>query len=194
MYGFVYLWKDCKRGKFYIGCHWGTEDDGYVCSSTVMRNAYRRRPKDFRRRVLARVHTNRADLLEIEHRWLQLIEDQELGRKYYNLSKRHFGHWTADPTQRLTVGQKVSKALTGKPSPKKGTKTKPHSEETRLKMSASQTGRKHSEATRLKMSQSKKGIKVVAAGTVWVTDGTVNKRVDKTKIPAGFVPGRTIVK
>ena len=32
-YGFVYIWFDRKHKRYYIGCHWGHEDDGYVCSS-----------------------------------------------------------------------------------------------------------------------------------------------------------------
>ena len=32
-YGFVYIWYDRKHHRYYIGCHWGTIDDGYICSS-----------------------------------------------------------------------------------------------------------------------------------------------------------------
>ena len=51
-YGFVYIWRDKKHNRYYIGCHWGTTDDGYLCSSNWMRDAYARRPGDFRRRIL----------------------------------------------------------------------------------------------------------------------------------------------
>ena len=43
-YGFIYIWYDNFRKMYYIGRHWGTEDDGYICSSNRMRDAYRRRP------------------------------------------------------------------------------------------------------------------------------------------------------
>jgi len=95
-YGFVYIWLDRKYNRFYIGCHWGLEDDKYICSSNWMRNSYRRRTHDFKRRILARVYTSKFDLLTEEHRWLSMIKSEELGKRYYNLSKRHFGHWTAD--------------------------------------------------------------------------------------------------
>lgn len=36
-YGFVYIWFDRKHHRFYIGCHWGHEEDGYICSSNWMR-------------------------------------------------------------------------------------------------------------------------------------------------------------
>lgn len=43
-YGFVYLWYDTYRKMYYIGSHWGTESDGYVCSSRRMKFAYKKRP------------------------------------------------------------------------------------------------------------------------------------------------------
>lgn len=107
-YGFVYIWYDKKHGRFYIGSHWGSEDDGYICSSRWMRNAYKRRPADFKRRILSRIDSSRGDLLQEEHRWLQMISDVELGTKYYNLTKHLNGHWTTDEEKRLTVGQRIS--------------------------------------------------------------------------------------
>lgn len=108
--GFVYIWRDRKHGRFYIGSHWGTEDDGYVCSSRWMRNAHRRRPEDFKRRIVARVESGRGDLLAEEHRWLQMIPDEELGSKYYNLTNHLNGHWTTDDGKSLTIKQKLSAA------------------------------------------------------------------------------------
>ena len=32
-------------------------------------------------------------MLEEEFKWLSLIPDRELGKQYYNYSKKHFGHW-----------------------------------------------------------------------------------------------------
>ena len=89
-YGFIYIWFDKKRKMFYIGCHWGTEDDGYICSSTRMRNVYRRRPKDFKRRILKKYIPKKSLLLE-EHKWLKLIKQEELGEKYYNYRNCLFG-------------------------------------------------------------------------------------------------------
>lgn len=69
-YGFVYVWRDRKRNKFYVGVTGGTETDGYVCSSKHMRKAHVRRKEDFKRRVVQKVYTN---LVEAEYHWLQLI-------------------------------------------------------------------------------------------------------------------------
>lgn len=110
-YGFVYVWHNTRKNKFYVGCHWGTEDDGYICSSKMMRNAYAYDKSIFKRRIVQRVYTNRQDLLEAEFRWLDQIKDEELGKKYYNLSKRHFGHWTSIPDEDrvLSLKEKISK-------------------------------------------------------------------------------------
>lgn len=109
-YGIVYIWHDRKHKRYYIGSHWGTEDDGYICSSRWMRNSYKRRKEDFRRRTLEKVFTNRKELLEAEYKWLQKINDDEIGIKYYNLTKHLNGHWSTDQGRRLTVGQKISAA------------------------------------------------------------------------------------
>ena len=112
-YGFVYIWRDRKHKMFYIGCHWGTEDDGYVCSSNRMRNAYNRRPNDFKRKIITKVYTNKRDLMFEEQVWLYMIPDEQLGKKYYNLRK-HIEHWQFNEEKTLSVKEKISKTLTGR--------------------------------------------------------------------------------
>ncbi len=70
MSGFIYIWRDRKYNRYYIGSHWGPENDGYVCSSTWMRQAISKRPGDFKRRILERFD-DREKINEIEHCWLQ---------------------------------------------------------------------------------------------------------------------------
>lgn len=111
--GFIYIWYDCKRKMYYIGCHWGTVEDGYICSSNRMRDAYRRRPQDFKRKIIQR-GIPRDILLEKEYKWLQLIDDNELGKKYYNLSKRHFGHWANNLNEKNKISEKISKKQIGR--------------------------------------------------------------------------------
>ena len=85
-YGIVYLWYDRKHKRYYIGCHWGTEDDGYICSSTWMKKSYKIRPQDFKRRILFFSNSiSYLNLLEEEAKWLSLIPEDELGKKYYNI-------------------------------------------------------------------------------------------------------------
>lgn len=82
-YGFVYIWRDKKYKRFYIGCHWGTEDDGYICSSSWMYNSFKRRREDFKRRILKRFYIKK-EMYDEEYRILNLIKEEELGIKYYN--------------------------------------------------------------------------------------------------------------
>lgn len=107
-YGFVYLWYDRKHKRYYIGCHWGTESDGYLCSSNWMRDAYKRRPEDFKRRILTSNIKDRTLMLETEYNWLQKIKKEELGKRYYNLSRKHFGHWSTDEQKVLSLKEKIS--------------------------------------------------------------------------------------
>lgn len=111
-YGFVYVWRDKKHNRLYVGCHWGTETDGYLCSSNWMRDSYKRRPDDFKRRIVQRV-SDRTELLTEEHKWLTQIKDEELGKKFYNLNKHHFGHW-ASTDRAEEIRQKISDKVIGR--------------------------------------------------------------------------------
>lgn len=164
-YGFIYLWYDKKRKMYYIGCHWGSEDDGYICSSNRMRDAYRRRPNDFRRRVISRIYTNRNDLLEEEYRWLSNIKNEELGKRYYNLRQHKWGHWSTDENRGQTIKKKLSEAskkLHQDPIYKQKflesrKKLPPQTEEQIKKRAISNTGKKRTEETKRKISESNKG-------------------------------------
>ena len=102
-HGFVYIWYDKKRKMYYIGSHWGTEDDGYICSSNRMRDAYRRRPTDFTRRILEKTEV-REELLNMENRWLKMAEKKK--DRYYNLNFFNSNSlWWHDKESRLSVGQ-----------------------------------------------------------------------------------------
>lgn len=117
MSGFVYVWYDTHHKMFYVGSHWGEENDGYICSSNWMKRAYKRRPQHFaylsgkpRRKILARVYTTREDLLKTEQYFLNMIEEGEFGVRYYNLNPCSTGHWAAPEHSRLTVSEKISKS------------------------------------------------------------------------------------
>lgn len=126
MSGFVYIWRDRKYNRYYIGSHWGSEYDSYVCSSTWMRNSHRRRPEDFKRRIIARVHTSREELLEEEQRWLSMIKDHELATRnsttkkrsenvrYYNVSKLSGCRWHTYEESRKAVGEIISSNRKGR--------------------------------------------------------------------------------
>lgn len=106
-YGFVYIWFDRKHKRYYIGAHWGTETDGYICSSPWMIKAYKRRPFDFKRRILERIYTNRKQTFIAEEKYLDLIKQEEFGKKYYNL-RNIKGHWSTDDKNIKTISEKIS--------------------------------------------------------------------------------------
>lgn len=159
--GFVYIWYDRKHKRYYVGSHWGPDDDGYICSSSWMNKAYKQRPHDFKRRIIARIYTSKKDLLIEENRWLQMIKPEEMKIRYYNLINKSYDHWSADEKRRLEIGNKISKANAGKcpnwtdPEARgknisKGKKQKIQekggfSEEHRKNISKGKTGFKHTE-------------------------------------------------
>lgn len=112
--GFVYIWYDRKHKRFYIGSHWGTEDDGYVCSSRWMRKSYKRRPEDFKRRIISKIHTNRVDLILEEGKWLSLIKPEEVSIRYYNQRLYTFVTWHSDEEKSKVIGQKISATNIGR--------------------------------------------------------------------------------
>ena len=143
-YGFIYIWFDRKHKRYYVGSHWGNEDDGYICSSSWMKRAQRLRPQDFRRRLLQRIYTNRKDLMEVESRWLHLIKEEELGNRYYNLYNRDVGHWADDPLQNAAIGTRISAGKKRAFQKRIAETGEAFSEEHRARIAASNTGKKQS--------------------------------------------------
>ena len=134
---------------YYIGSHWGgTENDGYICSSNRMRDAYRRRPTDFKRKTIERIYCDRKYLLERENYWLNLAKKKP--SRYYNLKfdvtnitnytrkgKTHTEAWRLQASKRMKIRWTNN----------------------REEMSESLRGRKFSVEGRKHMSESKKDIK-----------------------------------
>lgn len=127
-YGFIYVWYDRKNQRYYVGSHWGTEDDGYICSSKWMSSAYKRRPEDFKRRVVERIYTSRHDLILAEHRWLSMMDKDKLATRlhtvkerksarYYNIVDNAWNYWHVDEQRRKEIGEKISAANIGKSLP-----------------------------------------------------------------------------
>ena len=149
--GFIYIWRDRKHKRFYIGLHWGREDDGYICSSRWMRKAYKRRPEDFKRRIIKKCF-DKSSLYEEERHYLSMIKKEEIKVRYYNLNIKGNQQWHMDPERVKIVGPFISSSNLGK---NRG----PRSEEIKAKISKSNTGKVRSEETRKKYSDAKKGTK-----------------------------------
>ena len=147
MTGFVYIWRDRRDNRYYVGSHWGSVDDGYVCSSSWMNKAYANRPEDFKRRILEVVTTSRTDLLQAEQRWLSMIKPQERKIRYYNLCLSVKDLWHQHDDRREQVGSKLSESNRGRK----------HSEETKKKIAARKLGRKLTEEHKEKIRVNHKG-------------------------------------
>jgi hypothetical protein len=175
-YGFVYIWRDRGKDRYYIGAHWGTEVDGYKCSSNWMRKSFQRRPEDFRRRILFRTN-NYDELWAKELEWIRLIPELELGKIYYNLK---FNGPPQSNGKRLSHSE-IMKAKyasgeliayrKGKPSTRKGVRL---SEETKGRMSKSAIGKKKSPLTaehkeKLRLTQLGKSKSKEAIAKAWET-------------------------
>ena len=180
-YGFVYIWRDKGKDRYYIGAHWVTkENDNYICSSTWMRNSIKRRPQDFRRHILYKCN-DKEETFAKEYEWLQLIPENELGKVYYNRSIFLFQNISPMKGKKLspetiekyrqaqigkTHSEETKEKMRGKIPWNKGRKMnidvdyvnpmkgKKMSEESRKKMSIWRLGKTHSEETKEKMRQS----------------------------------------
>lgn len=169
-YGFVYLWFDRKHKRYYVGCHWGTVDDGYICSSSWMKKAYKIRPHDFKKRILKTNISHRPDMYIEEQRYLDMIKSEEIKNRYYNLNIKNGNVWHKWDESIKTIGQKISASKTGKnlgkPCPEhvkkaisNANKSRVFTEEHKAKLRAAKLGRKLSPEHREKVIKTLKYVK-----------------------------------
>ncbi len=159
--GFVYIWFDRKRKWFCIGSHMGTIDDGYISSTGFIGKSYRKRPEDFKRKILEFYYGNEhKELLKLEQKYLDMIKDEELclreninqkTTRYYNIKKNASGlsgksasiiakkSWENNDERR----RKASEISKGNQNGRFRKNTK-HSEETKRKIGLANTGKTHS--------------------------------------------------
>ena len=181
--GFVYLWYDRKHKRYYVGSHWGTENDGYICSSTWMKQAYFHRPEDFKRRILKRITTSRQDLLDEEYRYLQMIKPEEMKRRYYNPKNNKDNHWHSYPENVKTIGQKIS--YTNKGRDLIGENRTP---EIGKKISAAKKGVKFSAEHVAKLAESHKGKKQSAEANAKRSESLKRAYAEGKRKPAEYIP------
>ena len=79
----------------------GHVDDRYLSSTGLLQKAYRKRPEDFKRRIIYLLRSDDwSALIEEEQRWLSMIKETELSTvenhdagtvRYYNCKKYAMG-------------------------------------------------------------------------------------------------------
>lgn len=94
---FVYCWTDHAKAKFYIGYHKGSFDDGYIGSGKYFLNAYKRRPHDFTRQIIAAGNVD--DMIAFETLLLKKLK-VKTNPLFYNQSEN-----TAPPRGNLKKGR-----------------------------------------------------------------------------------------
>jgi hypothetical protein len=127
---FVYCWTDHLTNKLYAGWHKGQPNDGYVCSSKLMLQEYKNRPKDFTRQVLAMGTCK--DMTSFETVILR-AENAKKNDFYYNLhngdglysygpmTKEHIEKLKGPKTEKHKVAMKLNHAdVSGKNNPMYG--------------------------------------------------------------------------
>lgn len=159
---FVYCWTDHLRNMLYIGYHKGSLDDGYVCSSKLMKEQYKERPSDFTRQILAQGSVEDMHALE---RKILVSENAQNNASFYNRTNGTGTYNIKEHTEETK--RKISKINKGrirseehKRKVSEAQKGKPKSEETRRKISESAMGKPKSEETRRKLSEANKGKKL----------------------------------
>ena len=143
---FVYCWTDWATNKLYVGVHKGQPDDGYVCSSKYVLEAYNKRPQDFTRQIIA--SGNAFDMCNFEKCILKAA-NAAADPDFYNLHNGNGDFTTLGVSPTEAQRKKVSVRMKGENHPLFGV---PWTQERREKTIKSLTGLKRSENIKNKLS------------------------------------------
>jgi len=114
-FGYVYLWYDTLNRKLCIGSHHRGKheehafDSPYFTSTGYCRSAIKKRPEDFRFRVLQYnlLDDDRRVTQDMEQHWLDKIPVGQIGKRYHNQTRVAGGGASCDPA----VAQQISVAM-----------------------------------------------------------------------------------
>lgn len=80
---YVYKWTHIPTLRWYVGCRYATgchPDDGYICSSKIVKPLIKANPEEWRREIIA--VGSKVDMLELEHEILTLFDAAKDSRSF----------------------------------------------------------------------------------------------------------------
>jgi hypothetical protein len=120
---FVYRWREHATGKWYIGYHKGSPQDGYICSSQIVKPLIQARPAQWSRRILR--FGTRQQMVALEHRILKRLDARRNPSSYnqtngaqdlYQLSRwEQLGYDFTQMTSKEIAKKYQEEILTGDP-------------------------------------------------------------------------------
>jgi len=157
---FVYCWTDHSTHKLYVGWHKGAPNDGYVCSSKVMLQEYKKRPQDFTREVLA--SGSSSDMLNFETKILTAANAAK-DPMFYNMHNGNGKFVLKGHTD--NARKKISQGKIGVPRPDLAERNRSEMNPARLGLCGRNTshdknpmfGKSHSDISKEKISINRKG-------------------------------------
>lgn len=150
---FVYKWTQLSTGKWYIGSRTAKNcnpEDGYICSSKIVKPMIKANPEDWTRIILET--GSKDDILLLEHELLKCLNAAQ-SEYSYNLNNSSGTFSTAGKPLSHNHKINLSIALTGISRKQKPRLTLEH----KNKIAIKRTGKQHSLETLNKMSISNKG-------------------------------------
>lgn len=180
---FVYSWRNKETNRLYIGWHKGSPDDGYVCSSKVLMEEYKKDNSKFERFIIA--EGTAEDMVALEAQILKTVNAKD-NPEYYNQHNGdglfHLQKHTAESREKIAnakrgkkrpdltarnsinnpaknpeIAKRMGRCMEGELNPRFGANV---SQETRIKISLANKGRrvgkKLSEEVKRKMSEAKR--------------------------------------
>jgi len=206
MFYLVYKITNTINGKTYIGCHkTKRKDDGYMGSGTILKRAIEKYGvENFKKEIIAEcscseeMFAKEKELVVVNEMSYNLKSGGQGGFDYLNetglntswkdknsrndkISKKQKQNWESNPNYAKALREQL------------GVRTDTFIESAKVAF----LGKKHTDETRNKIKQSVVGKHVGTLnsqyGTMWITDGVANKKIDKTdSIPDGWRKGRVL--
>lgn len=214
MFYTIYKVTNTKNGKIYIGKHQTSNpDDSYYGSGRSIRAAIKKYGKEHFIKEVLFIFDNEAEMNTKEK---ELINEEFVKRAdTYNLGVGGEGgpHFKGIKHKKVTI-ERISRSNIGRTVSKKtrellsnAGKGKTRSDEFKRKISqyrksiegrsvlknANSTRKHHTPDTKSKISKSTTGITNSQYGTLWITNGLANRKINKNEdIPSGWKKGRVL--